>query len=209
VVEVVMVQLLVQRLERGLEVGEVHHPAGLRIDRAFHVQLHPERVAVQARALVALGHVGQAMCRLEGEDLEDFHGRDCRSWLAGPAMRVRRGNRGACNRNGSRGCRSFVPPCRRRLQRLASRRGPPPLRCWLRWLACAAPAGARLPLRPLPPRLPAWAWAWPSPPPCGRRPRPPPGLRGGRWPPGCSALPGALLPQRIGTCGSKPGRSRI
>ena len=75
VVEVVVVQTVVQRLERLLDVGEVHHPAGVRTEFARQVDLDPERMPVQARALVAFGHVRQPVGGLEGEDLEDIHAR--------------------------------------------------------------------------------------------------------------------------------------
>src|SRR6185312_11229715 len=58
---------------RLLDVGKVEHPAAVGPERAGDVDLHHEGVAVQARALVAGWHVGQAVCRLEAEGLEDFH----------------------------------------------------------------------------------------------------------------------------------------
>ena len=74
-VEVMMVQPLVDRLEMTLELGEVHHPAEVRVDRATDVQLDAERVPVNPRALVPGRYVGQAVRALEREGLEDFHGR--------------------------------------------------------------------------------------------------------------------------------------
>src|SRR5690606_13816975 len=52
---------------------EVHAPAGVRARLAGHVQFHPERMPVQACALVPGRHVGQTVRRFEGEALEDFH----------------------------------------------------------------------------------------------------------------------------------------
>ena len=69
-----VVEPVVDRLERAFHVAEVHHPPGLRADFAAQVQLHPERMPVQTRALVALGHVGKAMRGFEGEGFEDVHG---------------------------------------------------------------------------------------------------------------------------------------
>ena len=63
-----------------LQVGEVHQPAALGLDRAGDVQCDAERVAVESAALVALGDVRKAMRCLERELLEDLGGRD-----AGPA----------------------------------------------------------------------------------------------------------------------------
>src|ERR1035441_9948468 len=56
-VEIVVVQHPVERLERGADVGEVHHPARLRIDRAGHMNLHAEAVPMKPPALVALPHM--------------------------------------------------------------------------------------------------------------------------------------------------------
>lgn len=41
-VEVVVVELVIQGLERGLEVGEVHHPASLHIEVSGDMDLNPE-----------------------------------------------------------------------------------------------------------------------------------------------------------------------
>ncbi len=70
-----MVQAVIDRLEGGFDVAEIHDPAGLLTWLAFHFQFHPERVAVQARALVARRHIGEVVSGLEGKDFEDFHGR--------------------------------------------------------------------------------------------------------------------------------------
>lgn len=74
VVEIVVIQLVVQRLERGLDVGEIHDPAGLRVEVAGDMDLDAEGMAMEARALVARRHVGQPVGGFEGEDLEDIHG---------------------------------------------------------------------------------------------------------------------------------------
>src|SRR5690554_1087725 len=72
-VEVPVVKLLEQGLEGGFDVGEIHHPAGVRGRLAGDMDLDAEGVAMQAGALVALGHVRQPVRRLDGEDLEDVH----------------------------------------------------------------------------------------------------------------------------------------
>ena len=66
-----MVELLMQRREGSLDVGEVHHPAGLLADVALDVHRDVERVAVKPRALVIGRDVRQPVSRLEGELLED------------------------------------------------------------------------------------------------------------------------------------------
>jgi len=52
VVQVVVVQLLVDRLEDRLDLGEVADPASVRVERAGQVQADLERVAMQAAAFV-------------------------------------------------------------------------------------------------------------------------------------------------------------
>src|SRR2546426_295800 len=72
-VEVVMVELLVQRLKCALDVSKVHYPTAVPIDGATNVDLHPERVPMQSSALMIVGDVRQAMRSLNGECLERFH----------------------------------------------------------------------------------------------------------------------------------------
>ncbi len=73
IVQIIVVELLVDRLEDRLDFREVADPAGMRIDLAFDVDGDTERVAVQAPAFVAFGDVGQAMGGFEGEFFEEFH----------------------------------------------------------------------------------------------------------------------------------------
>jgi hypothetical protein len=68
-----MIELIVDGLERGLHIREIHHPAGARLDLALQMQLDTKRVAVQARALVARRYVGQAMRSLDSEDTKNVH----------------------------------------------------------------------------------------------------------------------------------------
>ncbi len=68
-----MVQLLVERPERRLDLGKILDPAAVAMHVALEPQLDAETVAVQARAFVPLGHPGQAVRRLDGEFLEDLH----------------------------------------------------------------------------------------------------------------------------------------
>jgi hypothetical protein len=78
VVQVVVIQPVIGRLERGLEFGKVHHPASVWIDSARHMQFDAERMAMQPRALMSGGHVRQAMRSFDGEGAEDsgLHGWD-------------------------------------------------------------------------------------------------------------------------------------
>ena len=74
VVQVIVVQLVEQRLKRALDVGKIHHPA-LRLDEfATEVKFDAKRMAMQPRALVAGRQIGQAMCRFNRKDFEDIHG---------------------------------------------------------------------------------------------------------------------------------------
>lgn len=72
VVQVVVVELIVDRFEDLLDLREVSNPAGMRVDLTLDVDGGPERVAVQAAALVPGGHVGQAVGGFEGELFEQF-----------------------------------------------------------------------------------------------------------------------------------------
>lgn len=72
-IEVMVIQPLISRLEQTLDLGKVHDPSGVRIDIAAQMQLDAERMPVQSRALVALGHVGQPMRRFERKNLKNVH----------------------------------------------------------------------------------------------------------------------------------------
>ena len=75
IVEVVVVQALVERLEDRLDFREVTNPASVRVDLAAQVNRNLERVTVQAAAFVAVRYVGQAMGGFEGELFENFQGK--------------------------------------------------------------------------------------------------------------------------------------
>jgi len=72
-VQVMMIELFVDRLKRTTEIGKIHDPTGLIRYRAADVNLDAERMPVQAPALVILRHVRKAVRGFEGEDLEYFH----------------------------------------------------------------------------------------------------------------------------------------
>ena len=72
VVQVIVVQLVEQRLKRALDVGKIHHPA-LRLDEfATEVEFDPKRMAMQPCALVTCRQIRQTMRRLDGKDFEDI-----------------------------------------------------------------------------------------------------------------------------------------
>lgn len=68
-----MVKPVIERLERCLDVGEIHHPPSVRSWFATEMDLDPKGVPVQARALVTRRHVRQAVRSFEGENFEDIH----------------------------------------------------------------------------------------------------------------------------------------
>lgn len=68
-----MVELVINRLKRRLDVSEVHHPPRVHPWLTGQMHLDAEGVAMQARALVTSWHVGKAMRGFEGEDFEDIH----------------------------------------------------------------------------------------------------------------------------------------
>ena len=75
-VQVMMIELLIDRLEDAGQIGEVHDPACLLRHRAGDMNLDAKRMAMQAPAFVALRHVRQVVRRLDSEDLEYFHGKN-------------------------------------------------------------------------------------------------------------------------------------
>ena len=72
-VQQLMIDAIENRLERCAHVSEVHHPAGVRIDRPRYMQLDTKGMSVQTRALVPRRHVRQAMSGFDGEGAEDLH----------------------------------------------------------------------------------------------------------------------------------------
>lgn len=58
VVEIVVIELVVERLEGNLDVTKIHDPTSVRARFATDVQLDLERVPMQARALVAGRDIG-------------------------------------------------------------------------------------------------------------------------------------------------------
>ncbi len=73
IVQVVVVQALIQRLEDRLDFREVTNPASVRVEVATEVDRHFERVTVQAAAFVAVRDVRQAVGGFEGKLFENFH----------------------------------------------------------------------------------------------------------------------------------------
>ena len=68
-----MVELFVERCESRFNVREVHHPTQGRVWFTTNVDFDTEGMAMQARALVPLGHVRQAVGGFDLENFEDMH----------------------------------------------------------------------------------------------------------------------------------------
>ena len=68
-----MIDFIEYRRECAFDIGEIHHPAGVWLRLARHVNFHPERMPVQPRAFVAGRNVGKAVRRLDLEYFENVH----------------------------------------------------------------------------------------------------------------------------------------
>lgn len=77
-VQKMVIELVFQRLEGALHVGEVAKPAHVLVNRPPQAKLDTEGMAVQAATLMPRGHVWQQVRRFEREFLIDFQGRS--SW---------------------------------------------------------------------------------------------------------------------------------
>ena len=73
IIQIVVVETLVERLEYRLDFGKVSDPAGMGINVALKIDRDLEGMAMQATAFVSLGYVRKPMGRLESEFLENFH----------------------------------------------------------------------------------------------------------------------------------------
>src|SRR5688572_30769454 len=69
----VMIQLVIEGLERPLDIGEVNDPPGTLVDRPADMNVHSERVPMQTCTLVVLWHIRQTVRRLDRKGLEHFH----------------------------------------------------------------------------------------------------------------------------------------
>ena len=72
-VEMAVIQIVDDRLNRGLELGEVHHPSGAGLNGPGDVDDESVGVAVEAAALMTGRGVGEAVGGLETELAEDLH----------------------------------------------------------------------------------------------------------------------------------------
>lgn len=75
VIEKVMIQLIVNGHEGTLDIGKIHHPAGLLVQRPADMDLDAERMTVDSPAFVILGDMRQVVRGFDLENLEQVHGR--------------------------------------------------------------------------------------------------------------------------------------
>ena len=73
IVEIVVVELIEQGLKRRFQFGEIHDPTAVATGIAGHMHFDPERMPVQASALMIFRHVWQSMRRFDLKAFEDFH----------------------------------------------------------------------------------------------------------------------------------------
>jgi|JI6StandDraft_1071083.scaffolds.fasta_scaffold32955_3 hypothetical protein len=71
VIEVVMIKAVVQGFEGGLDVAEIHHPAGIVTNFPADMDFDAKRVAVQSGAFVPRRHLGQTVRCFDGERFEN------------------------------------------------------------------------------------------------------------------------------------------
>jgi len=73
-VQVVVIESFVDRLEDGFDFGKVANPAGIRVHFAFDMNGYLERMAMQASTFVSGRDMRQAMGCLKHEFFKQFHG---------------------------------------------------------------------------------------------------------------------------------------
>ncbi len=73
VIEVMVIQLLPQWLEGGLDVAKIHDPALLFVDSALYMDRYPKGMTMQATAFVFRWDIWQSVSCFNRELLEYFH----------------------------------------------------------------------------------------------------------------------------------------
>ena len=73
IIEAAMIDCVEHRREGCLDIGEIHHPAGVRLRLAGNVDFHAKRMPVQPRAFMARGNVRETVRRLDLEYFENVH----------------------------------------------------------------------------------------------------------------------------------------
>ena len=73
-IQIMMIELFVERLKDPGDIRKVHDPTRLLLDRSRDVNLDPERMAMQSPAFVVFRDIRQKVRRFNGKNLEYFHG---------------------------------------------------------------------------------------------------------------------------------------
>ena len=73
-IQIMMVDLFIERLKGPDDIRKVHDPTRLLLDRSRDVNLDPERMAMQPPAFVVFRDIRQKVRRFNGKNLEYFHG---------------------------------------------------------------------------------------------------------------------------------------
>ena len=72
-VQVVVVELVVERFEQGMQLAEVDEPPRIGIDGTFDGELDAKTVTVKAKTFVRLGQFGQPVSRFESKLVDEPH----------------------------------------------------------------------------------------------------------------------------------------
>jgi hypothetical protein len=70
-VQIMVIELVVQGLEEGMQLAEIDQPPGVRVDGAFDGELDAETVAVEPKAFVRFGQSRQAVSRFESKLVDE------------------------------------------------------------------------------------------------------------------------------------------
>ncbi|KFE56261.1 hypothetical protein IV01_09865 [Pseudomonas syringae] len=73
IVQIVMVQAFVQRLEDRFDFREIAYPADVRVYFPFQVDRYTERMAMQPPAFMALWYMGKEMRGFKRKFFKNFH----------------------------------------------------------------------------------------------------------------------------------------
>ena len=71
-IQIVVIELIVQRRERCFYIGEIEHPPRIDARLAAHIDAHVKAVPMQARAFMAGRHIGQSVRGFEMKFFIDF-----------------------------------------------------------------------------------------------------------------------------------------
>ena len=73
IIEVMVIELIIDRGKSGFNVAKVHNPTSLLPHRTLDGHCHEKGMAVETRAFVSLRNIRQAMCRLDTKLFVNLH----------------------------------------------------------------------------------------------------------------------------------------